>query len=274
MRVSIFLLMFFIGTASANLNKMECKGHVKKFQNYVRLAFDTDSEDDFVQHTHCNFRSLEPLLNNKSNYNLQFGIRMSDTINHDKNDEDYMTIDTGMANITLETDKISIQTKTNKEVCKVNIFENESDKDYSHKNIFNTRVQFQNNKVSLLYAPKNQRKWTMCASVFVSSFTKRHIDIYTHSKFGINIDIINMDVDAQHAPWISKRIIDKVVAPQHALDHHQEIIKIKKNITNKEFARLGSSIQMLWYYQIFITGAILLMIMKYKRDRTIKMHLL
>lgn len=267
------LLNLCLCSSNAELSKITCQGDVKKFQNYVRLVYDTDSEDDFNQDTFCMFL-LEKQLNEKRNYNLQFGIRMSDTIKHDEYDDDYLTVDTGMANITLKPTELRVTTTSNEESCKAQVFEHESGKDFSHKNIFNTRVEFDNNKVNVLYATNDQRKWTHCATVFMSTYTKRHIHLYAHSEFGINIDIINMDVDAQHAPWISKRIIDNIKSPQHALEHQNELTKLQNNITKKEFSRLGRSVQWLWYYQVFVTAAILAISLKYKFDRRRKMHLL
>ena len=271
--LSLALLLCF-SSCDANLKKMVCRDEIKTFKNYVRLVYDTDFEDIDSQDVSCMFPTLEKQMNNQRDYIIQFGIRMSDTIKHDETDEDYFMVDTGMANVTLRPSSLQISGESDKKICDVQIFENEFDVDFSHKNIFNVQIKIKNNEAAVYYAPKQKRKWTKCGTIFASTYTKRHINVFAYSEFGINIDLINLDLNSKFPPWASKDILATLNSPEHALEHHQEIQKIHKNITNKEFLRIGQSVTYLWYYQWFLTTVLIFIVIKYKMDNKRKMHLL
>ena len=128
MKFIILLLLLFshVYSSSANLKSMTCEGNIKEFKNYVRLLYDTDTDESFDQTTKCSFYSVIDDLNKKKIYNLQFGIRMSDMIKHDETDEDYLKIDTGPVVLFLRPFSINVKTKSEDKKCDVPIFQDEN----------------------------------------------------------------------------------------------------------------------------------------------------
>lgn len=276
MKFIILLLLLFshVYSSSANLKSMTCEGNIKEFKNYVRLLYDTDTDESFDQTTKCSFLSIKDDLNKKKIYNLQFGIRMSDMIKHDETDDDYLKIDVGPADIIVRPFSIDVNSDSNKNNCKVDIFQDENSPMFSHEKIFYLRVVFQQGFMNILYAPSHQKRWSQCSKLPVSSVSERKLNFEAYSEFGINLDIVHVDVDAKTDPWRNKENVNNIQSTEHRVEHTQQAAQLFQNITNKEFTRLGSSVQWLWYYQWFITIVLIFIVIKYKMDNKRKMHLL
>ena len=107
-----------------------------------------------------------------------------------------------------------------------------------------------------------------------TSLERRDLSFEAYSEFGINLDIVHVDVDAKTDPWRNKENVNNIQSTEHRVEHTQQAAQLFQNITNKEFTRLGSSVQWLWYYQWFITIVLIFIVIKYKMDNKRKMHLL
>ena len=270
--LSLALFQCF-SSCDANLKNIVCEGDVKEYQNYLRVLFDTDNDSLFDQKTTCQMNYLTAQFNQKKSYNIQVGLRMTDMINHDETDNDYLKINVGPANITLNPQNIEIKTDSDKDSCNAPIFEIEQSKDFSHQNIFYIKITFQNENLKVQFS-KSRKMWTTCSKLFIKPILPRKLEFEAYSEFGINLDLLSILIDAKLAPWADKNSMNKIKSTEHQLEHAFESEKLFKNITQRKFTRLGSSVQWLWYYQWFITIVLIFIVIKYKMDNRRKMHLL
>jgi hypothetical protein len=272
--ILLTLLVFFFSPADAVLNKMLCEGDIHEFKTYIRILSDSVETEDVDFKASCSFPSLATLLNNKKTYVLQLGMRMTDTFKHDDTENDYLMIDVGPSQVKVTPDKITTSYPSSTMDCDAQVFESEQSKTFTHENIFYLRIVFQQKVMSVLFAEKNQKKWTVCTRADIPSISPRKIEFEAFSEFGINLDIVTMDVDPPKAPWSSKENLEKIQSTEHHLEHKQQMDKLYKNVTKKEFSRLGTSVRRLWYCQIIFAVVIAGIVFKYKRDTSRKMHLL
>lgn len=269
----IFMVLVIYGKwANALLNELACEGDIHEFKDYIRLISDSDTDTDCT--ATCSVPSKLQHLNQKKNYVIQMGIRMSDSVFHDKTENDYMKIDLGPVTVKLMKTKIEVEYKDTKKECNVNIFENEQNKKFKPQNVFYLRADFQKQQMSVLYAEKFDKKWTLCSRSGIPSISPRKIDIEAYSEFGINLDIVYMDIDPLKSPWANQDNLEKIHSTDHKIDHSEQMDKLYRNMTTKELGKLKSSVRWLWYVQGVITLAFVGSAVKYKIDNRKKFHLL
>ena len=254
------------------LEKMVCEGNVHEFKNYVRLVTDTDLDDLMDQSAKCTFPAVDTQLNAKKRYSLVFGVRMTDFIKHDETDKDYLQINIGPGAVQLTPEAVYVTYEKMKKECLVSIFQNENSKDFSPKHVFHVRIDFQKTSVVVLTAPNNENKWTICSKYTVKSIAPRKVELEAFSRFGMNIDIVSVELDAAVAPWA--KATDTAQETEHHVEHTHQADKLYKNVTLKELTKIGTSINRLWYCQIAVFFTIFCMAIKYKSDKNRKMHLL
>lgn len=269
----ILLIMGTLCSQCAAVTDILCDGRdVKTFSNYVRLIADTDEFEDVDFSATCKYSKVNE-LNKDKNYIIDFGFRLSDTIKHDENDNDYLLIDMGPVTIQANIDSLFVKTKTTEKTCNVPIFQNEQSKFFSHDNVFYIRIIFKNKNFQVMYTEHKSAMWQMCNVAYVEPIEPRRFNIKAYSEYGINMDIVSFTLNPTKNPWALKETVEKVNSALHKVEHAQEIDKLHKNVTKKEIKRVQFSITLLWYYNAFIATVLLAMCLKYKKDKR-KMHLL
>ena len=274
---SAILLTFIVG-AQASFQNLTCDGTVKEFKNYIRLLSDTDETDDISEEkTTCTLPTAEAMFNRKKDYSIQIGLRMTDTIKHDETENDYIQFDTGAGVIKIRSDTMEVTVnneKNEKKICPVRVFENEQDHGFTPESVFYTRIQFYRRQMTILYAERGRNRWTVCLKTTIPTIVPRKLDIEAYSEYGINLDITHFRVDPKKSPWSDSEHQEKLKSVENRMEHTQQIEKLYKNVTRKEFKKLNSYVRFIWYYDVLLTFVVVAMGIKYKRDRSRKMHLL
>ena len=82
----------------------------------------------------------------------------------------------------------------------------------------------------------------------------------------------DFEINPKNVPWKHEETLANLASPMHIIEHGDGVKELEKNITSKEINKIKSSVSYLWYYDVFLTFTIVLLVYKYRREQK-KLHL-